>query len=177
MESAFDDERGLSVIVDPQNPGRPPATLVVDRQTGSSTGGLEMGSLFVQAQRFADQTADEAERNAQEVISAAEAKAAEIIQRAPLAGPAPVPESAPAPAGAVAVPARPTIAPEAIANLSAAIAEFADTNRTLTAEIVKLRQAIGESYMAVPEAHHFQPGPTAATSNTSNGTVLPPANG
>ena len=43
MESAFDDEKGLSVIVEPQHRSGSSATLVVDRQPESSTG-LEMAA-------------------------------------------------------------------------------------------------------------------------------------
>ena len=67
-----------SAVVDPQNLNGQLATTVSDRHPDPSPG-LEIGSLFVKAQRFADETAREAERKAQEVIFAAEAKAAEII--------------------------------------------------------------------------------------------------
>ena len=178
-----------SVIVDPQNLNGQHATPVVDRQPESSTG-LEIGSLFVKAQRFADETANEAERKAQEVILAAEAKAAEIIQRATgaewvarekvvaaQAEEAAISEHTGQHAGAMAPQTQPPIPPEAIATLSASIEEFADASRTLAAELVKLRLALGESSAAVPEGQHLHPDRTGLTPNKSNGAVLLPTSG
>jgi hypothetical protein len=178
-----------SVVVDPQNLNGQHETTVVDRQSVSSTG-LEIGSLFVKAQRFADETASEAERKAQEVILAAEAKAAEIIQRATAAEwaaraknasvqaeEAAITEHVGHQAGAITPQAQAPIPPEAIATLSAAIEEFADANRTLAAELVKLRLALGESSAAVPEGQHIPPDRTAPTSNTTIAAVLLPTSG
>ena len=176
------------MVVDPQNLNGQHETTVVDRQSESS--GLEIGSLFVKAQRFADDTASEAERKAQEVILAAEAKAAEIIQRATAAEwaarakNASVQAEEPAitehgghQAGAIAPQAQAPVPAEAIATLSAAIEEFADANRTLAAELVKLRLALGESSAAVPEGQHIPPDRTAPTSNTTIAAVLLPTSG
>jgi hypothetical protein len=182
-------KKKTSVIVAPQNLSGQHATLVVDRQPESSAG-LEIGSLFVRAQRFADETANEAEQKAQEVISAAEAKAAEIIQRATdaervaqakvvftQAEEAAITEQARQQARAIAPPTHPPIPTEAIATLSAAIEEFTDTNRTLASELVKLRLALGESFAPVPQAQHLHPDSIALTSNNSYGTLLPPTSG
>jgi hypothetical protein len=125
-----------SMIVDPQNLNGQHTTPVVDRQPEFPTG-LEIGSLFVKAQRFADETAKEAERKAQEVILAA----------------------------------------EAIATLSASIEEFADASRTLAAELVKLRLALGESSAPAPHGQHLPTDQTALTSNVTNGEVLLPTSG
>jgi regulatory protein YycI of two-component signal transduction system YycFG len=124
---------------------------------------LEFGTLFVRAQRFADETANEAEQKAQEVISAAEAKAAEIIERATDAERVAQAKvvSTQAEVAAITEPARQQARPiapqthpptEAIATLSAAIEECTDTNRTLASELVKLRLTLGESFAAVPQA-------------------------
>jgi hypothetical protein len=182
-------KRAASVVVDPQNLNGQPAATVVDRQSESSTG-LEIGSLFIKAQRFADETASEAERKAQEVILAAEAKAAEIIQRATAAEWAARAKNASDQAeeaaitehdgqqpGAITPQAQAPVPPEAIATLSAAIEEFADANRTLAAELVKLRLALGESSVAVPEGQHLHPEGTDLISNSTNGAVLLPTSG
>jgi hypothetical protein len=184
-------KRAASVVVDPQNLNGQPATTVVDRQSASSTG-LEIGSLFIKAQRFADETASEAERKAQEVILAAEAKAAEIIQRATAAEWAARAKNASDQAEEAAITehdgqqpraitpqaqAQAPVPPEAIATLSAAIEEFADANRTLAAELVKLRLALGESSVAVPEGQHLHPEGTDLISNSTNGAVLLPTSG
>jgi hypothetical protein len=189
IEVILRSRKRASAIVDPQNLNGQHATLVVDRQPESSLG-LEIGSLFVKAQRFADETANEAERKAQEVILAAEAKAAEIIQRATSAEwvarakvvsaqteEAPITGHNGQHAGAIAPQTQSPIPPEAIATLSAAIEEFADANRTLAVELVKLRLALGESSAAVPEGQLLHPDRTALTSNDSNGAVLLPTSG
>jgi hypothetical protein len=178
-----------SVVGDPQNLNGQLATTVSDRQPESSPG-LEIGSLFVKAQRFADETAREAERKAQEVIFAAEAKAAEIIQRATAAEwaaraknasdqaeEAAITEHDGQQAGAITPQTQAQVPAEAIATLSAAIEEFADANRTLSAELVKLRLALGESSAAVSEGQHLHPEDTALTSNSSNGALLLPSSG
>jgi hypothetical protein len=176
-------KRRASVNVASQNPSRQHATLAVERQPESSTG-LEIGTLFVRAQRFADETANEAEQKAQEVISAAEAKAAEIIQRATDAervAQAKVVSTQAEEAGIIeakqqarpiAPQMHPPIPTEAIATLSAAIEECTNTNRTLASELVKLRLTLGESFAAVPQAQHLLPDP-----NNSHGTLLPPTSG
>jgi hypothetical protein len=178
-----------SAVVDPQNLNGQLATTVSDRHLDPSPG-LEIGSLFVKAQRFADETAREAERKAQEVIFAAEAKAAEIIQRATAAEwaaraknaadqaeEAAITEHDGQQAGAITPQTQAQVPAEAIATLSAAIEEFADANRTLSAELVKLRLALGESSAAVSEGQHLHPEDTALTSNSSNGALLLPSSG
>ncbi len=177
-------KKKASVVVAPQNLSEQNATLAVERQPESSTG-LEIGTLLVRAQRFADETANEAEQKAQEVISAAEAKAAEIIQRATdaervarakvvstQAGEPAIIEQARQQARPIAPQTHPPIPTEAIATLSAAIEECTDTNRTLASELVKLRLTLGESFAAVPQAQHLHPDP-----NNSHGTLLPPTSG
>jgi hypothetical protein len=178
-----------SVVVDPQNLNGQNATTVVNRQPESSVG-REIGSLFVKAQRFADETASEAERNAREIILAAEAKAAEIIQRATGAEwvarakdasiqseEAAITHHDGQQAEAITQQAQAPTPPGAIATLSAAIEEFAEANRTLAVELVKLRLALVESSAAVPEGQHTHPDRTAPTSNTTNGAVLLPTGG
>jgi hypothetical protein len=189
IEVNLRSRKRASLIVDPQNLNGQRETLVVDREAKSSLG-LEIGSLFVKAQRFADETANEAERKAQEVIHVAEAKAAEIIQRATsaewvarakvasaLTEEAQITGHDGQQTGAIAPQTQPPIPPGAIATLSAAIEEFAEANRTLAAELVKLRLALGESSAAVPEGQHLHPDRTALTSNNSNGAVLLPTSG
>ena len=178
-----------SMIVDPQNLNGQHTTPVVDRQPEFPTG-LEIGSLFVKAQRFADETAKEAERKAEEVILAAEAKAAEIIQRATgaewvaranvvsdQAEEATITGVTEQQAGEMAPHTQASIPPEAIATLSASIEEFADASRTLAAELVKLRLALGESSAPAPHGQHLPTDQTALTSNVSNGEVLLPTSG
>src|ERR1700733_7021028 len=164
-------KRKASAIIAPQNLSGQHATLAVERQPESSTG-LEIGTLFVRAQRFADETANEAEQKAQEVISAAEAKAAEIIERATDAErvaqakvvstqveEAAITEQARQQARPIAPQTHPPIPTEPIATLSAAIEECTDTNRTLASELVKLRLTLGETFAAVPQAQHLHPDP------------------
>jgi hypothetical protein len=123
------------------------------------------------------------------VILAAEAKAAEIIQRATgaewvardkvvaaQAEEAAIIEHTGQHVGAMAA-NTPTDPPEAIAILSASIEGFADASRTLAAELVKLRLALGESSAAVPEGQHLHPDRTGPTPNNSNGAVLLPTSG
>ena len=181
--------RRASGVADPQNLNGGYATPVVDRQPESSTG-LEIGSLFVKAQRFADETAREAERKAREVILAAEATAAEIIQRATAAEwaaraknasdqaeEAAITEHDGQQAGAITPPAQASIPREAIATLAAAIGESAETNRTLAAELVKLRLALGESSAAVTLGQHILPDRAGLISDNSNGAALLPTSG
>ncbi len=121
---------------------------------------------------------------------AAEAAAAEIIQRATAAEWATrvknasdqaeetaITEHDGQPAGAITPPAQALIPPEAIATLAAAIGESAETNRTLAAELVKLRLALAESSAAVTQGQHIHADRTALTSDNSNGAVLLPASG
>jgi hypothetical protein len=182
-------KRKASVKVAPQNLSGQKATLAVEGQPESSTG-LEIGALFVRAQRFADETANEAKQKAQEVISAAEAKAAEIIQRATdaesvaqakvvstQAQEAAITEGTRQQARPIAQQTHPPIPAEAITTLSAAIEECTDTNRTLASELVKLRLTLGESFAAVPQAQHLHPDPIALTLNNSQETLLPPTSG
>jgi vacuolar-type H+-ATPase subunit H len=160
--------------------------LLVDRQPESSPE-LEMGSIFIQVQRFVDETANEAECKAQEVISAAESQAADTLQRAAEAErnaqamvdsarveAAGITERARQQASLVPSQAHPPIPPEAVADLSAAIEEFANTNRILVAELGQLLQALTESCEAAPEPRYSHPYPVPVIANRSNSAALRP---
>ena len=178
-----------SVVGDPQNLNGPLATTVSDRQPESSLV-LEIGSLFVKAQRFADETAREAERKAQEVIFAAEAKAAEIFsgqrpqnglrgRRTPRIKQKRQ-RSASMMGGRLGRSRRKhrhRFRPRPSPLSRQPSRSLPDANRTLSAELVKLRLALGESSAAVPEGQHLHPEGTALTSNSSNGALLLPSSG
>jgi cell division septum initiation protein DivIVA len=132
---------------------------------------------MLQVQRFADETAADADRKAREVIAAAEVQASAMIQRATEATvqaqsiiqsaqaegqsivQAATAEGQSIVQAAQAEAARwsqmptassttgPTIAPETAHALSASIEEFAEANRALVAELSQLRQTLSGSTM------------------------------
>ena len=149
---------------------------------------VEIGNIMIQLQRFADETADEAERKAQEVIATAETQAAAMIQRATESAvqAQSIIQSAQAEAqsiiqrahaeaqsitqqvqdqahavGADAI-AVPAIAPETVHALSVAVEEFAETNRALIAELTQLRQALVPSLLAEPASQATQQLPVVS---------------
>ncbi len=130
----------------------------------------EIGGIMLQLQRYADETTDDAERKAQAILASAHAQATEIIRQAgETAGSAnAIVQAAHAEAQAIVDQARhhaaelasrirPPISPETVYALSTAIEEFANTNRTLVAELTQLRHALAESYTAGLEYQAPQP--------------------
>ena len=116
----------------------------------------EVGDLLLQVQRFVDETAHEAERNARAIIEGAKSEANRIVeqsrQEAGHSGQAII-ETARAEADRIAVEsnreatghpilATPSVDPHVISNLTNAIAEFAGTNRLLIDELVQLRNEL-----------------------------------
>ena len=114
---------------------------------------VQIGDIMLKVQRFAEETAEDARRQARAVIADAQVEAASIVSRARRE------------AEEVAVQAAPPIAPEAITNLCSAIEEFATTNRVLVDELVQLRQALAGSYANTP------------ISTTGHLSALPPTAG
>jgi cell division septum initiation protein DivIVA len=93
---------------------------------------LEIGDVLAQVQRFADETAEEAEQKAKAIIESARAEATAIIVRAEQE------------ASTGTVVRQPPVSPEAILTLCHAIEEFAETNRALVSELSLLSQALIE---------------------------------
>ena len=93
---------------------------------------LEIGDVLAQVQRFADETAEEAEEKAKAIIDSARAEATAIIRRAEQEA-----------STGTALP-QPPVSPEAILTLCTAIEEFAATNRALVSELSLLSQALIE---------------------------------
>ena len=93
---------------------------------------VEIGDILVRVQVFADETARQSQLRAQAILQAAHDEAARIV------------EGARQQAAVFVTPAQPRIPSEAVANLSAALDEFADTNRFLVAELARLRDALAE---------------------------------
>jgi hypothetical protein len=93
---------------------------------------------MVRVQRFADETAEEAQHKARTIIANAQLEAASIVSRARRE------------AEEIAAQSALPVAPEAITNLCSAIEEFAGTNRILVDELVQLRQALVGSYANTP---------------------------
>jgi cell division septum initiation protein DivIVA len=188
MGLAFEDETGLPVTVAPQDARgqqtAAPLPLHIEPDVHPSPGGgavrilhvqpepdvqtesaasreTEIGTIMVQLQKFADDSAEEAERKAQAIEANAHAQATEIIRQAgETAGDAnaivqaahaeaqAIVEQARRQAGEIASRIRPPISPETVHALSTAIEKFAHTNRTLVAELTQLRQSLAESYTA-----------------------------
>jgi cell division septum initiation protein DivIVA len=143
----------------------PPAAAQVQAPAGAASE-AEIGSIMLQLQRFADESAEEARRKADEVIAAAEAQAAAMIQRASetatsaqamlqsaqaeaqavvqaaLADAQAITERAHYRSAQTAPSPTPSISPDTVATLSAAIEEFARTNSDLVAELAQLRQSL-----------------------------------
>jgi hypothetical protein len=134
MGFAFEDGTGLPMIVDPANPGGwqpPPPVSLQPEPAPAPSPEVAIGDIMVRVQRFADETAEEAQQKARSVIANAQVEAASIAEE-------------------IAAQAALPVAPEAITNLCSAIEEFAGTNRILVDELVQLRQALVGSYANTP---------------------------
>jgi hypothetical protein len=148
MGFAFEDGTGLPMIVDPANPGGwqppPPLAIHVDPAPAPAqpapSAEAAIGDIMVKVQRFADETAEEAQRKARAVVADAQVQAASIVARAQRE------------AEEIAAQAALPVAPEAITNLCTAIEEFAGTNRILVDELVQLRQSLVGPYANTPVA-------------------------
>jgi regulator of protease activity HflC (stomatin/prohibitin superfamily) len=114
---------------------------------------VQIGDIMLKVQHFADETAEDARRQARAVIADAQVEAASIVSRARRE------------AEEIAAQAAPQIAPEAVTNLCSAIEEFANTNRVLVDELVQLRQTLKGSYADTP------------ISTTGHLSALPPTAG
>jgi hypothetical protein len=142
MGFAFEDGTGLPVIVDPAGAGGwqppPPPVSLQPEPAPASSPEVAIGDIMVRVQRFADETAEEAQQRARSVIANAQVEAASIVARARRE------------AEEIAAQAALPVAPEAITNLCSAIEEFAGTNRILVDELVQLRQALVGPYANTP---------------------------
>jgi hypothetical protein len=157
----------------------------------------ELADIIKHAQRFADQIGAEAEQRAQLMAAEAEQRAQLIVgeaeqrvqwivgeaeQRAQstvasaLTDAAVIVERARQQASEITAQAQLPVRPEAVANLSAAIAEFAETSRLLVAELVQLNQSI-VAPVATPQVAPLSvlPDTSAATAyaDPSGATMLP----
>ena len=141
MGFAFDEATGLPVIVEPQGTEQwqapPPLTLHVEPEPAESPE-VEIGDIMLKVQRFADETAEEARRQARAILADAHVEAASIVTRARRE------------AEEIAEQADPRIAPEAVGHLCTAIEEFAATNRVLVDELGQLRQVLVGAYGDTP---------------------------
>ena len=171
------DESGLPVMTAPQPTNGQsvggPLSWPIDPMPTSKEPDDEIGDILVTVQKFAIESAEEAERAAQAVVESARAEAERIRdearQQAAQHAQAVV-ESARAEADQIVHAARrqatqqaqtivddvrqhsvdmtastrPGVSPDAVANLTASIAEFAETNRELIEELVLLRDSIAE---------------------------------
>jgi hypothetical protein len=151
MGFAFEDGTGLPIIVDPANPGgwQPPPPVALQPEPAPAppvalqpepapSPEVAIGDIMVRVQRFADETAEEAQHKARTIIANAQLEAASIVSRARRE------------AEEIAAQSALPVAPEAITNLCSAIEEFAGTNRILVDELVQLRQALVGSYANTP---------------------------
>ncbi len=142
MGFAFEDATGLPSIVSSEGSGKqspPPLTLHVDPEPTPSPE-VEIGEIMLKVQQFADETAEDARRQARSVLADAQVEAASIVARARRE------------AEEITAQANPQLAPEAVTKLCTAIEEFADTNRVLVDELVHLRQSLTGSYADTPVA-------------------------
>jgi hypothetical protein len=150
MGFAFEDATGLPSIVSPEGatqwPSPPPLTLHVDPGPAPNPE-VEIGEIMVKVQRFADETAEDARRQARSVIADAQVEAASIVARARRE------------AEEITGQTTPQLAPEAVTKLCTAIEEFADTNRVLVDELVHLRQSLNGSYADTPVSPDSQLSP------------------
>jgi vacuolar-type H+-ATPase subunit H len=147
MGFAFEDETGLPVIDDSgptsswQLTPSPPPQANVNPIPGNAPE-VEIGDIMLKVQRFADETAEEAQRQARTLIADAQIEAASIVSRARRE------------AEEIATEAVPQISPEAVASLCSAIEGFAETNRVLVDELAQLRDALTGSYSDTPVSTH-----------------------
>ncbi len=142
MGFAFEDTTGLPSIVSPDDASQwqsapPPLTLHVEPEPAPSPE-VGIGEIMLKVQRFADETAEDARRQARSVVADAQVEAASIVARARRE------------AEELAAQAPPQVAPEAVIKLCTAIEEFADTNRVLVDELVRLRQSLTGSFADTP---------------------------
>ncbi len=141
MGFAFEDETGLPVIVGPEGDGQwrpvPPLVVHVEPEPVPAPE-VEIGDIMLKVQRFADETAEDARRQARAAIADAQVEAAAIVSRARRE------------ADEITTQAVPKISPDAVSNLCSAIEAFADTNRALVDELVQLRQALTGAYADTP---------------------------
>jgi cell division septum initiation protein DivIVA len=119
----------------------------------------EIGDILVKVQQFADETADEAERESQHIIDAARTEASRLVDEASERAHS-IMQSAQQLADQIVDTARhsePPVAPshqgppisrEAITDLSKAISEFSATNQDLISELVQLRDSLTASLPA-----------------------------
>lgn len=141
MGFAFEEGTGLPIIVDPANPSgwRPPPPVSLQPEPAPAPSPeVAIGDIMVRVQRFADETAEDAQQKARSVIANAQVEAASIVARARRE------------AEEISAQSALPVAPEAITNLCSAIEEFAGTNRILVDELVQLRQALVGSYASTP---------------------------
>ena len=157
------DEIGLPVIDAPHGPNGHSLSAPRKRAPASAPAGFgqedEIGELLLQVQRFVDETAHEAERNARAIIEGAKTEANRIVeqsrQEAEQTGHAII-EAAIVEANRVMedsrtiaperpVPTTQSVDPQVVSNLTDAIAEFAGTNRLLVDELVRLRNGLATS--------------------------------
>ena len=154
MGFAFEDGTGLPIIVDPSSPGGwqppPPPVALQPEPAAAPSPEVAIGDIMLRVQRFADETAEEAQHKARTIIANAQLEAASIVSRARRE------------AEEIATQSALPVAPEAITNLCSAIEEFAGTNRILVDELVQLRQALVGSYANTP------------VSSTAQVSVVPP---
>jgi vacuolar-type H+-ATPase subunit H len=149
MGFAFEDGTGLPVIDasgstngwQPAPTPPPPPPIGLDPSPGSVSE-AEIGDIMLKVQRFADETAEEAQRQARAVIADAQVEAASIVSRARRE------------AEEVVAAAIPQISSEAVASLCSAIEGFAETNRVLVEELAQLRDALTGSYSDTPLSTH-----------------------
>jgi hypothetical protein len=145
MGFAFDEATGLPVIVEPQEAEQrlapPPLTLHVQPEPPESRE-IEIADIMLKVQKFADEAAEDARRQARTVVADAQVEAASIVSRARRE------------AEEIAAQATPRVAPEAVTELCTAIGEFAETNRILVEELVQLREALAGSYADTPVSPH-----------------------
>jgi hypothetical protein len=144
MGFAYEDGTGIPGIAAPASsdqwePVPPPQPLALHVQPEPvPSPEVQIGDIMLKVQRFAEETAEDARRQARAVLAEAQVEAASIVSRARRE------------AEEISGQATPQIAPEAVTNLCSAIEEFATTNRVLVDELVQLRQALAGSYAATP---------------------------
>jgi hypothetical protein len=158
MGFAFEDETGLPVIDDSGStngwqPAPSPPPPVGVNVTPAHSPEVEIGDIMLKVQRFADETAEEAQRQARAIVADAQVEAASIVSRARRE------------ADDVVAAAVPQISPEAVASLCSAIEGFAETNRVLVEELALLRDALTGSYSDTPisASGHLSAVPPAAS--------------
>jgi len=92
--------------------------------------GTKVGDILMRAQRFSEERAAEAERQAKDVLQAARSEATAIV------------EAANREAARIASAVPPAVSIEAVEVLSGAVDEFAAANRSLVDEITQLRKSL-----------------------------------